>query len=140
MAKMSQTEENAPAAPVPARIRSLVESSTRGASRRRAASDWTQQLSPDERQALDRLIQPALVVIGDAHGQAGPENAAEMLLRWGIAWLRPDRAPVLHVTDRQAWLERASWRPFIALVCHFGLAAIPRLPRPLLPQARRTAR
>jgi len=73
-------------------------------------------------------MQPALVVIGDAYGQAGPVNAAEMLLRWGIAWLRPDRAPVLHVTDRQAWLERASWRPFIALVCHFGLVAIPDFP------------
>lgn len=73
-----------------------------------------------------RFLQPILGTAGDAlpveHRQA---RALEWLLIWAITQLRPDHAPTLEITDRQSWLERTSWRPAIAIMCHYGFAPVP---------------
>jgi tetratricopeptide (TPR) repeat protein/DNA-binding transcriptional ArsR family regulator len=78
------------------------------------------------RWATRRFLQPILGTAGDAlpieHHQA---RALEWLLIWAITQLRPDRAPTLEITDRQCWLERTSWRPAIAIMCHYGFAPVP---------------
>lgn len=72
------------------------------------------------------FLQPILGTAGDALPAERPHAAAlELLLKWGITQLRPDRAPELTVTDRQAWLERTSWRPTIAVMCHYSFAPVP---------------
>ncbi|BCX05207.1 MAG: hypothetical protein KatS3mg053_3145 [Candidatus Roseilinea sp.] len=76
--------------------------------------------------ASRRYLQPILGTAGD---RLPPERrlaaAAELLLRWAVTQLRPDRAPTLELNDRAAWLERTSWRPFIAVMCHYGFAPVP---------------
>jgi tetratricopeptide (TPR) repeat protein len=52
-------------------------------------------------------------------------SAAALLLRWALTQLRPDQAATLDAIDRPAWLDRTSWRPLLALLCHFGFAAVP---------------
>lgn len=52
-------------------------------------------------------------------------EATTLLLCWALAQLRPDQAATLDGIDRSAWLDRTSWRPLLALLCHFGFAAVP---------------
>lgn len=76
--------------------------------------------------ATRRYLQPILGTAGDRlPSERRLAAAAELLLRWAITQLRPDRAPMLELTDREAWLERTSWRPFIAVMCHYGFAPVP---------------
>lgn len=63
---------------------------------------------------------------GDALPGARRDAAATaLLLHWALAELRPDRAATLQDIERSAWLDRTSWRPFLALLCHFGFAPVP---------------
>jgi tetratricopeptide (TPR) repeat protein len=77
------------------------------------------------RQWLDAV----LAVFGDAV-PAGERmgEAAKVLLRWGIARLRPDGQNGFDGIDDHAWLHSTSWRPMLALSCHHGLLAIPAYP------------
>lgn len=69
---------------------------------------------------------PVLGTAGDAltapHAEA---QALVLLLRWAVAQLRPDGARHLGDIDRKAWLDSTSWRPMLALACHFGFLAVP---------------
>jgi tetratricopeptide (TPR) repeat protein len=73
-----------------------------------------------------QYLQPILGTAGDAlpEDRSIPQAVA-LLLGWAISQLRPDGVLDLVLTDRQAWLERTSWRPAIALMCHYGFAAVP---------------
>lgn len=51
--------------------------------------------------------------------------AVALLLRWALVQLRPDQASTLDAIERNAWLDRTSWRPLLALSCHFGFVAVP---------------
>lgn len=78
------------------------------------------------RWAARHYLQPILGTAGDRlPAERRLAAAAELLLRWAITQLRPDREPELALTSREAWLERTSWRPFIALMCHYGFAPVP---------------
>jgi tetratricopeptide (TPR) repeat protein len=74
-----------------------------------------------------RHLQAILGTAGDALG-ADPAHdlATAMLMRWAASRLRPDHAAFDAPIDEAAWLERTSWRPFLALTCHFGMASVPR--------------
>jgi tetratricopeptide (TPR) repeat protein len=76
-----------------------------------------------------RYLEPVLGTAGDvlAQSQAVPQ-AVVLLLRWTVAQLRPDGMGDLQGLDRQAWLDRTSWRPMLALACHYGLLAVPDFP------------
>lgn len=72
------------------------------------------------------FLGPILRTAGDAlePGRA-MADAAAMLLGWAASRARPDGAPELVVDDRAAWLDRTSWRPALAVMCHYGFARIP---------------
>jgi tetratricopeptide (TPR) repeat protein len=53
-------------------------------------------------------------------------TALVLLLRWAVAQMRPDRAEGLDAIPREAWLDRTSWRPMLAVLCQFGFAPVPR--------------
>lgn len=76
-----------------------------------------------------RHLRPILGIAGDAWpaGQAEAQALA-LLLRWVVAQLRPDGAITLQGIDREAWLVRTSWRPMLALACHYGLMTVPDFP------------
>lgn len=75
-------------------------------------------------------LAPVLGTLGDAPGE-GPQRAdsdARALaawLRWAIGTLRPDRGAPDAPVAREDWLSRTSWRPMLALRCHFGFEPVP---------------
>jgi tetratricopeptide (TPR) repeat protein len=74
-----------------------------------------------------RHLQPILGAAGDSFPAASAHSrATAMLMRWAASRMRPDHAPFDAPIDDAAWLERTSWRPFLALACHFGMMAVPR--------------
>ena len=92
------------------------------------AGELVSQLGSDELRFLDALARPARIAAGSAFAPADLNAIAEVMLQWGLTGLRPDRAPLSTPIDRQGWLERASWRPVLALMCHFGFMDIPDFP------------
>ncbi|MBK1613571.1 hypothetical protein CKO44_08815 [Rubrivivax gelatinosus] len=72
-----------------------------------------------------RLLQPVLDSGGDAlRGAQGELLALQWLLDWAVAQLRPDRQPGFDGIPREAWLERTSWRPMLAVMCHHAFAPV----------------
>jgi tetratricopeptide (TPR) repeat protein len=66
---------------------------------------------------------------GDAF-DARPADAAvaSVLLRWGVAQLRPDGQPGSAPITPEAWLQLVAWRPMLAVACQAGLLAVPDFP------------
>jgi len=76
-----------------------------------------------------RWLSPVLGTAGDAlRGESSQVEATTLLLRWAALQLRPESGNEPAATDRQAWLERTSWRPMLAVLCHFGFAVVPDFP------------
>jgi tetratricopeptide (TPR) repeat protein len=83
---------------------------------RRRATDWVSR----------RFLAPVIGAAGDALAGAAPRSeAVALFLHWAILSLRPDQASPYAPIDRQCWLDRTSWRPMLAVMCHFGFAAVP---------------
>jgi tetratricopeptide (TPR) repeat protein len=63
---------------------------------------------------------------GDAlQREASPQAAAvALLLHWAVSQMRPDRAEGVDAIPREAWLDRTSWRPMLAVLCQFGFAPV----------------
>jgi tetratricopeptide (TPR) repeat protein len=81
------------------------------------------------RRLLRRFIGPVL----GAAGNALPADQANALcttfaLRWLAERMRPDGADGRTPVDRSAWLDRTSWRPLLAVMCHYGLEPVPAFP------------
>jgi tetratricopeptide (TPR) repeat protein len=71
------------------------------------------------------VLQPVFDCAGDAlQGPQAPVLAAKWLLAWMVSQLRPDGQAGLAEIDREAWLERTSWRPMLAVMCHYGFAPV----------------
>ena len=71
-------------------------------------------------------LQPILGTAGDALPAARAiPIATAWLLAWAITQLQPNHASSLDIADRSAWLDSTSWRPAIALMCHYGFATVP---------------
>jgi tetratricopeptide (TPR) repeat protein len=70
-------------------------------------------------------LKAVLGTAGDALGERRLGAATTLLLRWALTQLRPDRAPTLAGIERAAWLDRTSWRPLLALMCHYGFEPVP---------------
>ncbi len=71
------------------------------------------------------------VVVGtapDAATGAGLEVLAELLIRWSLAGLRPDRKPTLDGIPAEAWTDLVAWRPMLAIGCHARLLDVPDFP------------
>lgn len=77
----------------------------------------------------DRWLAP----VHDSVGDIWPADqrdalALQVLLRWALAQLRPDRLPGLEGIDETAWTLRTSWRPLLAVACQFGFLPVPAFP------------
>jgi tetratricopeptide (TPR) repeat protein len=53
--------------------------------------------------------------------------SADLLLRWSLTQLRPDREPGFDGIDRKAWLDLTAWRPMLAAACYAGVLPVPDL-------------
>ncbi len=70
------------------------------------------------------LLSPVVGAAGDAlRDDRARALAVEWLLHWAITQLRSDREPA--PIGREQWLSSTSWRPMLALLCHFGFEAVP---------------
>jgi tetratricopeptide (TPR) repeat protein len=79
-----------------------------------------------------RWLGPVLGTAGDTLGddEARAQAAAVSLwLGWIVSALRPDRLPGFDGIEPSAWIDRTSWRPMLALACHFGFMPVPDFPR-----------
>ncbi len=92
------------------------------------AGEWLALSDGEERQFLETLFRPARIAAGSAFAPSDIGGIAELALRWGVTSLRPDHAPPRGPIERPCWLERASWRPALALMCHYGFLEIPDFP------------
>ena len=66
---------------------------------------------------------------GDALAEPALPRIAALLLRWGVAQLRPDAAAGFDGIGDEAWLRLSSWRPALAMAAHAGLLPVPDFPR-----------
>jgi tetratricopeptide (TPR) repeat protein len=78
------------------------------------------------RSLVHRYLQPVMSTAGDAlRAETAQAEAVALFLRWALTLLRPDHLPELTSIDRSAWLDRTSWRPMLAVMCHYGFAPVP---------------
>jgi len=70
-------------------------------------------------------LRPMRGAAGETLDTAHPAAAVALLLRWAVGQLRPDLATAGEAIPREAWLDRTSWRPMLALMCQFGFAPVP---------------
>ncbi len=76
-----------------------------------------------------RYLGPVVGAAGDAlRGDGATAAATALLLRWAVQQLRPDPGRDVADLGRDAWLQRTSWRPMLALMCHYGFATVPDFP------------
>jgi tetratricopeptide (TPR) repeat protein len=87
---------------------------------RRRLSDWMQA----------HVLGPVFGAAGDvlARHPAARAAATGWALRWAIAQLRPDRADAEAPIPRDAWIDRTSWRPMLALWCQYGFGPVQAFP------------
>lgn len=70
-------------------------------------------------------LRPVHGVAAETLDAAHPAHAVKLLLGWAVGQLRPDHASLREPIPREAWLDRTSWRPVLALACQFGFLAVP---------------
>ena len=79
-----------------------------------------------------RWLCPVTGTAGDALGDDRAHALAEAValwLGWIVSGLRPDRGAGFDGIEAAAWIDKTSWRPVLALACHFGFAPVPDFPR-----------
>jgi tetratricopeptide (TPR) repeat protein len=87
--------------------------------------DWLRRHPRVTRWLLLQWLGPVLAATGDTPREASTAGAVALLLRWAVLQLRPDRGAEADAIGREAWLDRTSWRPMLALWCQFGFGAVP---------------
>jgi tetratricopeptide (TPR) repeat protein len=80
-----------------------------------------------------RLGARFLGIVAATAGSALPADAdnaqaVTLALRWAFEHLRPDRGAGAPAIDRDAWLDRTSWRPLLATACHYRFLSVPDFP------------
>jgi tetratricopeptide (TPR) repeat protein len=82
----------------------------------RHASEWVSR----------RFLRPVVGAAGDTLAEPAPSaQAMGMFLHWAIRKLRPDQASPFAPIDRRCWLDHTSWRPMLAVMCHYGFEGVP---------------
>lgn len=73
-----------------------------------------------------KWLAPVSGTAGDVLAAApSTSQAVALLLEWAVVSLRPDAALNLAGIGAVEWLERTSWRPMLAVACHFGFLRVP---------------
>ncbi len=70
-------------------------------------------------------LRPLRGAAGDLLPAGQRAAALALLMRWSIGQQRPDQAAPAEAIPREAWIERTSWRPMLALTCQYGFAPVP---------------
>ena len=70
-------------------------------------------------------LRPVHGVAAETLDAAHPAQAVTLLLAWAVGQLRPDHGALGDPIPREAWLDRTSWRPVLALACQFGFLPVP---------------
>jgi tetratricopeptide (TPR) repeat protein len=82
------------------------------------------------RRIARRWLAPVLGTAGDTlDADHALPQALALWLGWAVSRLRPDREPGFDGIEPEAWIDKTSWRPVLALACHFGFAPVPDFPR-----------
>ena len=109
----------------PARVAEALLQALLNAHREGTLAEWLQRHRYVARWLARQLLPPVFGTAGEAlRHETGHALAVEWLLRWAITQLRPDRAPAAPIS-RESWLSRTSWRPMLALLCHYGFEPVP---------------
>jgi tetratricopeptide (TPR) repeat protein len=126
-----RTNPGVPAAPLAAATLDVLLTQVLAARRGGTLPDLIRQRPRAARWLVRRYLDPILSARGEsAADERAVADAVGILLRWGAASMRPDRAgPHLAGIEASAWLDRTSWRPLLALACHFELLAVPDFPQ-----------
>ncbi len=90
-----------------------------------ALDEWLRRHRRIGRWLARHWLRPLQGTAGDLLDAVHPAAAVALLLRWAVGHQRPDRAGLAEPIPRDAWLERTSWRPLLALACQFGFIAVP---------------
>lgn len=89
-------------------------------------SEWLPRHRQVARWLGRHLLPPLLGAAGEALREDRAQAVAvEWLLRWAITQLRPDRGLGPSPVSREDWLSRTSWRPMLAMSCHYGFQPVP---------------
>ncbi len=110
--------------PSPAVAEAVVEGLL-SAHRAGALDEWLRRHRRVARWLTTHWLDPMMRTAGDRLDSAKPSAATALLLRWAVGRQRPDLAPLDAAIAREAWLDRTSWRPVLALACQFGFLAAP---------------
>lgn len=87
--------------------------------------EWLRRHRRIARWLARHWMAPLLGTAGDGFDAAHPAPAVALLLRWAVGQQRPDRTGLAEPIARDAWLERTSWRPPLAVACQYGFLAVP---------------
>jgi tetratricopeptide (TPR) repeat protein len=132
MPDTATTDKPARAAPVPgdagdslARALALIEAAL--LAQRAGTLDELVRQRPRAARWLMRRFQSAVVgTLGDALEVEQPlVLMADLLLRWAMTQLRPDREPGFDGIPPKAWLDLTAWRPMLAAACYAGVLPVP---------------
>lgn len=87
--------------------------------------EWLRRHRRITRWLMRHWLRPLHGAAGETLDAAHPAAAVELLLQWAVGQQRPDRASLAATISRDAWLDRTSWRPVLALACQYGFMAVP---------------
>lgn len=74
-------------------------------------------------------LRPILGTLGDTvDPSARNAEAIRLWLHWNALGIRPEAAVARDTWDRELWLSRTSFRPMLAILCHFGFMRVPDFP------------
>jgi tetratricopeptide (TPR) repeat protein len=78
------------------------------------------------RRGTQSMLRPVLGTFGDAvHRDAQVVEAVRLLLHWAALQIRPEAPFDAAAWSREAWISRTSYRPMLAILCHFGFLPVP---------------
>lgn len=110
---------------VPARVAEAVAESLVAAHKAGTLDEWLRRHRRLARWLARHWLRPVHGVAAETLDAAQPAQAVALLLCWAVGQLRPDHAPLGDPIPREAWLDRTSWRPVLALACQFGFLPVP---------------
>lgn len=87
--------------------------------------EWLRRHRRIARWLARHWMAPVRGTAGDGFEATHPAPAVALLLRWAVGQQRPDRGGLADPIARDAWLERTSWRPALAVACQYGFLAVP---------------
>lgn len=117
---------NAPRARLPsATLAEAVAENLLAAHKSGTMDEWLRRHRRLARWLSRHWLRPVHGTAAETLDAAHPAQAVKLLLTWAVGQLRPDHGGLADPIPREAWLDRTSWRPVLALACQFGFLPVP---------------